>query len=70
MATATAPRSDYLTRNEAAAYIAMRPQTLAAWATLGRHDLPYVKVGRSVRYRLADLDAWLASRTVTHTGQL
>jgi excisionase family DNA binding protein len=53
-----------LTRREAAEYLGVRPGTLAVWHCTGRYRLPVVKVGRAVRYRLADLDAWLAARTV------
>jgi len=53
-----------LSRREAAEYLGVKPQTLAAWHVTGRYNLPVVKVGRSVRYRLADLEAWLAARTV------
>ena len=53
-----------LSRSEVAAYLGLKPQTLAVWATTGRYGLPMVKVGRSVRYRVADLEAWLAERTV------
>jgi excisionase family DNA binding protein len=53
-----------LTRREAAAYLGVRPETLAVWHCTGRYRLPVVKVGRAVRYRLADLEAWLAARTV------
>jgi len=53
-----------LTRNEAAELLGVKPQTLATWHITGRYNLPLVKVGRSVRYRLADLERWLESRTV------
>jgi len=52
-----------LTRREAAEYLGLKPQTLAAWHTNRRYSLPMVKVGRSVRYRVSDLDRWLANRT-------
>lgn len=48
-----------LTRQEAAAYIGVQPNTLATWACTKRYDLPYVKVGRNVRYRKQDLDAFI-----------
>jgi len=48
-----------LTRQEAAAYIGVQPNTLATWACTQRYDLPYVKVGRNVRYRKQDLDAFI-----------
>lgn len=63
MSTAVATRSPLLTREEAAAYLNIRPQTLAVWATSGRYDLPFVRVGRSVRYRLIDLDSFIQRRT-------
>ena len=33
------------------------------------HDrrIPYLKIGRKVRYRLSDLDAWLETRTRKNT---
>ena len=53
-----------LTRAEAAEYLGLCPQTLAVWAITGRYNLSMIKVGRSVRYRKSDLDAWLERRTV------
>ncbi len=57
----TALVSDLLTRDQAAAYLGIAVQTLAVWTCTRRHDLPFIKVGRSVRYRKSDLDAWLES---------
>jgi excisionase family DNA binding protein len=53
-----------LTRKEAAEILGVRPETLAVWHCTRRYKLPVVKVGRSCRYRLADLEQWLATRTV------
>ena len=48
----------------AAAYLGLtNPQTLAVWRSTKRYPLPYVRVGRSIRYRESDLNAWLESRT-------
>ncbi|MBF0255900.1 MAG: helix-turn-helix domain-containing protein [Gammaproteobacteria bacterium] len=58
-----------LTEAQAAEYIGTAPGTLTVWRCTGRYNLPYVKVGRFVRYRQEDLDAWLAKRTQTHTGE-
>lgn len=52
-----------LTREQAAQYLGIAVGTLATWASCGRYDLPIVRVGRLVRYRQSDLDAWLESRT-------
>ena len=68
MSIATPPA--LLTRAEAAQFLGVRVQTLACWATCGRYSLPMVKVGRAVRYRLSDLEKFLADRTVTQTGTL
>lgn len=51
-----------LTREEAAAFLSIKPQTLAVWHTTRRYNLPVVKVGRAVRYRLSDLEKFVASR--------
>ncbi len=53
-----------LKRREAAAFLGVKPQTLALWASAKRYGLPYIKVGRSVRYRKSDLLAFLERRTV------
>lgn len=68
MTTATLPRPELLTRQEVAKYLGCRPQTLAVWAITGRYALPFVKVGRLVKYRRSDLDAFLNRRTVESTG--
>ena len=55
---------DLLTRPQAAEYLGVKVQTLAAWACLGRYDLPMVRVGRLVRYRLRDLQRFVERQTV------
>lgn len=63
MATAT-DRQALLTRNEAADFLCIKSQTLGVWASTGKYNLPFYKVGRSVRYRIADLEAFLQRRLV------
>ena len=53
------PQSDLLTTEQAAAYLGVKPRSLEVWRCVGRYDLPYIKVGRLVRYRRSDLDAFL-----------
>lgn len=53
----------------AADFLAVKPQTLAVWRTTGRYSLPFAKIGRTVRYRMSDLRAFVASRTVNNTGE-
>lgn len=50
--------------DDAAAYVGVTPRTLEVWRCVKRHAIPYIKVGRLVKYRQSDLDAWLESRTV------
>lgn len=69
MSTATLPSTRLLTRKEAAEFLGVKEQTLAAWATTKRYALPFAKVGSLVRYRLTDLEAFLASRTIGGVGQ-
>jgi len=62
MQTAPLPR-DLLDEIEAAQYLTLAPGTLSVWRSTGRYKIPFVKVGRRVRYRRSDLLAWLESRT-------
>lgn len=50
---------------QAAAYLGVAVNTLEVWRCTKRYNLPYIKVGARVKYRKADLDAWLAARTVS-----
>lgn len=60
---------ELLTREQAAEYLGLRPQTLAIWGMNGRYNLRFVKVGRLCKYRKSDLDKWLESRTVGGDAQ-
>jgi hypothetical protein len=53
-----------LSRKAAAAFLGVSPRSLAVWACTKRYPLRFIKVGRLARYRLSDLEAFLASRTV------
>lgn len=63
-----AVKTEMMTPDQAAEYLGMKKQTLATWRSLGRYDLPYVKVGRSIKYRKSDLDEFIESRLKQHTG--
>lgn len=58
------PNKILLTRKEAAAYLGISDNTLANWACTRKFDLPYIRVGRSVRYRQSDLDAFIRNGEV------
>lgn len=55
---------DLFNNEEAAEFIGVKPQTLAVWRMSGKYSLPYTKVGKLIRYRRKDLEAWLESRSV------
>lgn len=72
MSTATAVDLNHnplFTTKEAAKYLQLSPKTLEAWRLSGKHgdDLPYVKIGRLVKYRKSTLDAFLERSERTHT---
>lgn len=54
--------SKLLSPADAAAFLCIAPQTLAVWRCEKRYPLPYVKVGTRVRYRVRDLEQFVASR--------
>lgn len=55
-----------LTAREAADYLGVQVQTLAVWRSRNkRQNLPFVRVGKAIRYRLADLERWIDERTVS-----
>ena len=55
---------------QAADALGVKPTTLAVWRSTGRYNLPFLKVGRLVKYRLSDLAEFLARRTANHTGEV
>ena len=57
-------QSDYLlTDEEAAKILGVTPGTLQVWRSTGRYKLPFVKVGRNVRYVRSNLIDWIQERT-------
>jgi len=46
----------------------VKPATLCNWRCTGRYNLPFIKTGRLVRYRVADLAAWIAKRRTGMEG--
>ncbi len=60
----------HINDRQAADVLGVKPTTLAVWRSTGRYRLPFLKVGRLVKYRVSDLAEFLARRTVTHTGEV
>jgi phage terminase Nu1 subunit (DNA packaging protein) len=57
-----------ITEAQAATVLGVKPTTLGNWRCTGRYNLPYIKTGRLVRYRVADLAAWIAKRRTGGEG--
>lgn len=57
---------DLLDEQEAAELLRVKPGTLSVWRSTGRYRLPFIKIGRLVRYRRSALIAWAENRT--HDG--
>lgn len=55
--------SDLSDEKAAADFLGVATGTLSVWRSTGRYNLPFIKVGRKVRYRKSDLLAWLERRT-------
>lgn len=51
-----------MTPEQVSTYLGVSVETLNVWRCTKRYNLPYVKAGRLVRYRLHDVDAFIASR--------
>jgi len=58
------PATNLIEPTQAAAYLKISLRTLAKWRSTGSPSIPYIKIGRCIRYRQADLDAYLAEHTV------
>jgi excisionase family DNA binding protein len=59
-----AAQSTLFPPKQAAEYLGVSVGTLEVWRCTKRYPLPFIKVGRLVKYRKSDLDAFLESRTV------
>ena len=57
-------RDPLLTPVQVADQLSVKPTTLEVWRSTGRYPLPFVKVGKLVRYRQSAVDQFLNDRTV------
>lgn len=55
--------SNLLNTEQAAQYLGVTPDTLAVWRCTKRYGIPFVKIGRLVKYKLSDLDNFIQRRT-------
>jgi excisionase family DNA binding protein len=56
-----------LTTKEAAEFLGIRPSTLNVWRSSGTVNVPYIRVGTAIRYRLSDLEEYVSKRRVMPT---
>lgn len=53
--------SGLMTTAQAADYLSIKPSTFQVWRSTNRKKLPFAKIGGNVRYRRADLDAFISA---------
>jgi hypothetical protein len=53
----------------AAAVLKTTEGTLAVWRSTKRYELPYVKIGGKVFYRVSDLEKFIESRTMSGVSE-
>jgi excisionase family DNA binding protein len=58
-----------LSQRQAAEYLCLSERTLERWRVQGSGPR-FVRCGRCVRYREADLEAWIAARVVASTSEV
>lgn len=54
---------ELLDERQAAEYLTLSAGTLSVWRSTGRYEIPFVKIGSRVRYKRAELEKWIESRT-------
>lgn len=59
-----------LSRKEAAELLGTTEGTLAVWSCTKRYGLPFVKIGRLVKYKLSDLEDFIQRRTQSGGNEL
>jgi excisionase family DNA binding protein len=62
--TTVKPVTELKTHREAAEYLGIAEQTLHNWRATGRVRIPFVRVGRLVKYLRTDLDQFLERQRV------
>jgi len=60
---------DLVTPKDAAAIMSVSVGTLAKWRSTGHPSIPYVKIGRCVRYRRAELEDYIQKYTINSPSE-
>jgi hypothetical protein len=53
-----------LSRKEAAAFLGLKENTLAVWASTKRYRIPMFKIGKYIRYKISDLQQFIDTNKV------
>ena len=61
--------SGLMTLRDAAVYIGVKLNMLAVWRMTNRYGLPFVKLGKIIRYRKSDLDEWIDENVSTNRAE-
>lgn len=56
--------NDLIPANEAALFLRIKPKTLANWRSTGIVEIPYIKIGGKVIYRMSDLEEFLNNNRI------
>lgn len=56
-----------LSSKETARILGLSSRTLDVWRCNGKIHIPFVKIGRSVKYRLSDIESYIQQQTMTQT---
>ena len=56
-------RQNLVPAEQAADYLGVTTRTMANWRSRGFPNVPFSKIGRCVRYRISDLDAYIAKHS-------
>lgn len=65
--TRTKPTTTLMTVNQAADYLGLAVSTLNKWRCHGGGPV-FIKMGRAVRYRTEDLDAFISGSSLSSTS--
>ena len=55
--------SHLLDERKTAKLLGIAPNTLAQWRFSGKVDLPFIRMGRNIRYRVSDIENFLRRNT-------
>jgi len=48
---------------EAAKFLNVSPRSMSKWRSTKEHGIPFVKIGRAVRYSIEDLESYIEKHT-------